>query len=85
MARENGEELVRRWRGSGSEKADRRHRLLTQMQAHSQGTTKSKQGSGAWQGGWRALERRDLGLVKHSRDRLAALGPKLIIREAAQQ
>ena len=43
------------------------------------------QGSGAWKGGWRALQSRDFGLVEHSRDRLAALNPKPILREAAQQ
>ena len=43
------------------------------------------QGSGAWQGGWRALQRRDFGLVEHSRDRLAALNLKPVAREAAQQ
>ena len=32
-----------------------------------------------------ALQRRDLGLVEHSRDRLAALGLDVIGREAAQQ
>ena len=43
------------------------------------------QGSGAWQGGWRALQRRDFGLVEHSRDRLAALNLKPVFGEAAQQ
>ena len=41
-------------------------------------------GSDAGQGGG-ALERRDLGLVEHSRDRLAALDTKVVVREAAQQ
>ena len=43
------------------------------------------QGSG-WEGwDWRALQRRDFGLLEHSRDRLAALGKKVVVREAAQQ
>ena len=32
-----------------------------------------------------ALQRRDLGLVEHSRDRLAALDTKLVASEAAEQ
>ena len=32
-----------------------------------------------------ALQRRDLGLVEHSRDCLAALVPEPIVRDAAQQ
>ena len=43
------------------------------------------QGSGAEQGGCGALQRRDLGLVEHGRDRLAALDKKGIAHEAAQQ
>ena len=31
------------------------------------------------------LQRRDLGLVEHGRDRLAALDTKAVVREAAQQ
>ena len=46
---------------------------------------KSMQGSGAGRGGTGTLQRRDLGLVEHSRDRLAALGKKGVVREAAQQ
>ena len=46
--------------------------------------TKSMQGSGAGRGGTGALQRRDLGLVEHSRDRLAALGTKHVVCEAAQ-
>ena len=52
---------------------------MTQRQAH------SMQGSGAWHGGWRALQSRDFGLVEHSCDRLAALNPNPVPREAAQQ
>ena len=55
--------------------------LLTQRQAEA----KSTQSSGTRKRGWRALQRRDLGLVEHVRDRLAALGTKVILREAAQQ
>ena len=47
--------------------------------------TKSMQGSGAGRGGTGALQRRDLGLVEHSRDRLAALDMEVVVREAAQQ
>ena len=32
-----------------------------------------------------ALQRRDLGLVEHSRDRLAARNTKVVAREAAEQ
>ena len=42
-------------------------------------------GSGAEQGVAGALQRRDLGLVEHSRDRLAALGIEPVLRKAAQR
>ena len=43
------------------------------------------QGSGAGQGVAGALQRRDLGLVEHSRDRFAALVINAVVLEAARQ
>ena len=43
------------------------------------------QGSGAGRGGTGALQRRDLGLVEHSRDRLAGFGIEVVVLEAAEQ
>ena len=42
-------------------------------------------GPGAGRGGTAALQRRDFGLVKHSRDRFAALDIEVVAREAGQQ
>ena len=56
--------------------------MLRAADAKASRDTKSMQGSGAGRGGTGALQRRDLGLVEHSRDRLAALDINVVALEA---